>query len=530
MTVIKNDIGNVFSLDNVIPILNFTTPYFLIIDSSNFIIEIGNNFKNSVDGIKIGSSFEDFFIWESQFRIDDILKRDKLLFFTTIDKKQKYKCSLVKGDNQSFIILANAIINSQFNLLDYKLSLNDFPKHDYIAEFIFLQQASTKGLAELNLFNQSLNVKNKELVFSKQMLVNANAILEKRVSERTNELVQKQIALEESLEKLYSIQNEMIHQEKMATLGLLIAGISHEINTPLGAINASCKTLVDTINKDIISELNNLEYTDYKSSIRLLSLVNHDRKYLTTREERELLSSISKQLNEKAPFISEINFYARKLLEMGFSDIDIRLISFLELPNSRNIFSIASGFARLNRVLDTISIATNRATKVVKTLNNYSHGNLNGILTTFNLKESIENTISLLNNKIKNGSSVFVNIHEDVFITGNQEELSQIWTNIINNALQASNNKCTIKIDYLLIENTDHRIIISNNGPAIPKELLSKIFDPFFTTKKLGQGSGIGLDIVKKIIEKHSGKINVESDEKETAFEITIPLKLLKDE
>jgi len=82
----------------------------------------------------------------------------------------------------------------------------------------------------------------------------------------------------------------------------------------------------------------------------------------------------------------------------------------------------------------------------------------------------------------------------------------------------------------LLIENTNHRIIISNNGPAIPKELLSKIFDPFFTTKKLGQGSGIGLDIVKKIIEKHSGKINVESDEKETAFEITIPLKLLKDE
>jgi signal transduction histidine kinase len=310
----------------------------------------------------------------------------------------------------------------------------------------------------------------------------------------------------------------MIQQEKMATLGLLIAGISHEINTPLGAINASCKTLVDTINKDIISELNDLDYTDYKSSISLLSLVSHDRKYLTTREERELLSSMSKQLNEKAPFVSEINFYVRKLLEMGFSDIDIRLISFLELPNSRNIFSIASGFARLNRVLDTISIATNRATKVVKTLNNYSHGNLNGILTTFNLKESIENTISLLNNKIKNGSSVFVNIHENVFITGNQEELSQIW------------NKCTIKIDYLLIENTNHRIIISNNGPAIPKELLSKIFDPFFTTKKLGQGSGIGLDIVKKIIEKHSGKINVESDENETAFEITIPLKLLKDE
>ena len=89
MTVIKNDIGNVFSLDNVIPILNFTTPYFLIIDSSNFIIEIGNNFKNSVDGIKIGSSFEDFFSWDSQFSIDDIVKRDKLLFFTTKDKKQK---------------------------------------------------------------------------------------------------------------------------------------------------------------------------------------------------------------------------------------------------------------------------------------------------------------------------------------------------------------------------------------------------------------------------------------------------------
>jgi signal transduction histidine kinase len=262
----------------------------------------------------------------------------------------------------------------------------------------------------------------------------------------------------------------------------------------------------------------------------LLSLVNYEKKYLTTKDERELLSNISQQLNEKTPFVNETNFYSRKILEMGLSEIDIKLIPFLELTNRKKIFIIASGFARLNRVLNTISIATNRATKVVKTLNNYSHGNLNGVLTTFNLKESFENTISLLSNKIKNGSNVNINIHDTILITGNQDELSQVWTNIINNALQASNNKCTIKIDYFLINNTYHSIIISNNGPAIPKDLLSKIFEPFFTTKQLGHGSGMGLDIVKKIIEKHSGKILVESDDKVTAFEIKIPVKLIKNE
>ncbi len=530
MNIINNDIGDVFSFNKTIPILNYTTPYFLIIDSSNSIIEIGKNFINSIDGIKIGSSFEDFFIWESQLNTKETFKAERLLFFTSKNKKQRYKCTVLKIENESFIILANAVINSQYNLLDYKLSLNDFPKHDYIAEYVFLQQASTKGLEELKLFNQSLNNTNKELVLSKQMLVNANAILEKRVNERTNELVQKQIALEESLEKLFNIQKEMIQQEKMATLGLLIAGISHEINTPLGAINASCQTLIDTVKKDIISELNDLNFNDYKSAISLLSIVNYEKKYLTTREERELLSTISQQLNIKTPYVNETNFYSRKILEMGFSEIDPTLISFLELPNRRKIFSIASGFARLNRVLNTISIATSRATKVVKTLNNYSHGNLNGVLTTFNLKESFENTISLLSNKIKNGSNVNINIHDTILITGNQDELSQVWTNIINNALQASNNKCTIKIDYFLINNLYHSIIISNNGPAIPKDLLSKIFEPFFTTKQLGHGSGMGLDIVKKIIEKHSGKIHVESNEKATAFEIQIPLKVIKDE
>ena len=105
---------------------------------------------------------------------------------------------------------------------------------------------------------------------------------------------------------------------------------------------------------------------------------------------------------------------------------------------------------------------------------------------------------------------------------GNQEELSQVWTNIINNALQASGNKCIIKISYLYNSN-GHEIIFSNNGPEIPQDVIPRIFDAFYSTKKRGEGTGLGLNIVKKIIDKHKGHIICNSNVTETKFIITLP-------
>ena len=126
-------------------------------------------------------------------------------------------------------------------------------------------------------------------------------------------------------------------------------------------------------------------------------------------------------------------------------------------------------------------------------------------------------------NKIKNNAIVINNVPENVYITGFEDELSQVWTNIINNALQASKNKCTISINYNFANN-HHYISLSNNGPKISEEIIDKIFDEFFTTKKRGEGTGLGLNIVRSIVEKHQGKITCISNELLTTFEITLLL------
>jgi signal transduction histidine kinase len=140
------------------------------------------------------------------------------------------------------------------------------------------------------------------------------------------------------------------------------------------------------------------------------------------------------------------------------------------------------------------------------------------------LKENFENVETILWNRIKNGSNLVINIDDDLEIFGNPDEISQVWTNIINNAIQACDSKAEILIQYRKEDNY-HTIIIENNGPKIPNEVINKIFDPFFSTKKRGEGTGLGLHIVKKIIDNHNGEIVCKSSDLSTQFIIKLPVK-----
>ena len=108
------------------------------------------------------------------------------------------------------------------------------------------------------------------------------------------------------------------------------------------------------------------------------------------------------------------------------------------------------------------------------------------------------------------------------------DELSQVWTNLLHNAMQAMEYKGTLTIT---VRKQDEQAIISitDTGPGIPDEIKEKIFDPFFTTKAAGEGSGLGLDIVRKIIEKHQGQISFESKPGKTTFHVVLPINVMRD-
>ena len=791
---------------NFFELLNNTTPFFLLINTEGKILESGKNYKKAVPELENGTTFDLFFNWEGNLTFREIVSsgHSKLYFFSCKNQKQRYKCSIRHYNQNAYLLYAIAVVNADLSIGNYKINLNDFPKQDYIAEFLFLQQGANRGLKESERLNNSLRTRNNELELAKNALVNANAVLEQRIEERTKQIknlalfpeqnpnpvleidisqekinymnpaakkqifrngdldyeqlynylklesrqktdyesgkleisnhdkiyerslfytntdtiriylhditlirnnerkerlrqekslltqktllnlrnINREIALAEKFkiilretsgimgcsrcsvwlynseqgsiasefiysaendsfiagltlfkkdfpayfkalasktvidaedaemhpatcefkdvylrplnivsmlyvpliksneligvlcceytgtrrefseedinfsrsvsdviilaiesdqlmisnsrltelnanlkdayDQLVALQSDVIKQEKLATLGTLIAGIAHEINTPLGAIKASNDNLNDSFLNLFSEQVTKLGFEDMHAGVRLFLLSNKKSFPKTTREERNSIRKLEAELIERKIRIENSNFFAQKIVQLNHDSLSVELIDFIKHPNAIEIFSFASNLSKVVKSIHTIGLAADKATRVVRAMNNFSHGNIDGEITLFNLKESIDNVIIVLWNRIKQGVSINLDLQDDFLVKGNQEELSQVWTNIINNAIQASNAKCTINIKHVSTDRID-TLIFANDGPMIPEDVLPKIFDPFFSTKKRGEGTGLGLNIVKKIIEKHKGEIFCESNALETRFIINLP-------
>jgi PAS domain S-box-containing protein len=259
--------------------------------------------------------------------------------------------------------------------------------------------------------------------------------LERLVEERTEQL-------ENTLNELKHAQTQLIQSEKMASLGVLTAGVAHEINNPLNYIQASLFAIEE-----------NLKYKQDQDNLN----------------------------------------------------------------------------ANLGTLISTMKTGVNKATNIVKALNNFSHKG-NQRKSICDLNNIINNCLLLLNHELKN--KCFVNkdfTNKSFILTANEDGLHQVFTNLIMNSIQAIKAKGVIHMSTSLDENKSLlKIIVVDNGEGISKENLPKIFDPFFTTKAPGEGVGIGLSIVYKIIKDHKGTINYESEPgKGTTVTITLPVKLL---
>jgi len=161
---------------------------------------------------------------------------------------------------------------------------------------------------------------------------------------------------------------------------------------------------------------------------------------------------------------------------------------------------------------------------VVFALKTYSRYDQSGEKITVNLTEGIETVLTLYQNQLKQGVEVIRNYAEIPLVSCYPDELNQVWINLIHNALQAMDNRGSLTIDVTQ-ENQQAKISITDSGCGIPEEIKGKIFEPFFTTKSAGEGSGLGLDIVQKIINKHLGCITVESQPGRTTFSVFIPIE-----
>lgn len=340
------------------------------------------------------------------------------------------------------------------------------------------------------------------------------------------ELKDRNAQLHDTIEELGRTQNELIFAEKMAALGSLIGGIAHEINTPLGAIKASSSNInevVDKIDEGIPWLLKNASKEEIDWLFKILSEADAREISVFSKEERQkkrvLTSFFEDNGIENAPVVADTIVS----LKLDFSNEEC--LDFMKQPNAQQLLQMLKVLFSLKRNANNIFVSVNKAAKVVTALRSYIYKNAEGEYETTDFMDTINTVLVLTNNMIKHSKTEIITKFESVpQVFCRQDEICQIWTNIITNAIQAMGEGGTLEIGLKYIEDKYVQAYFKDNGPGIPEEIRDKVFSPYFTTKPKGIGTGMGLDISKQIVESHGGKIYFDTEVgKGTTFYIEIP-------
>lgn len=337
-------------------------------------------------------------------------------------------------------------------------------------------------------------------------------------------LQEKNQDLATAIHQLQSTQEQLIQSEKMAALGQLIAGIAHEINTPLGIIGSSIDNIANFWDDNLPKMPQFFQELSEESQGYFLSLLyraTHQETLFTSREKRKFKQQLTSDL--RAGSIKNAEQIADTLVDMEIYDNIEKLLPLFKLPDWEVVFNTAYQFVSFKKSVNLIQRATAKSGKVVFALKSYAHFDSKQEKIQANLHDGIETVLTLYQNQLKHGIEVVKNYGNLPKIVCYPDELNQVWTNLIYNALQAMDYKGILTIETLLQE-ANILLKFTDNGKGIPPEIIPKIFQPFFTTKSAGEGSGLGLDIVRKIVEKHEGTIAVESVPGQTTFTVSLPI------
>ncbi|MFM7728450.1 MAG: hypothetical protein ACKO7B_17260, partial [Flavobacteriales bacterium] len=173
--------------------IELSCPGFLILDEKMRIVEKGSIYDKAIPQLTIGSRFDQYFVWDSPGQIEEWLNADvlkpKLRFYHAIELNQRYKCTIRPIESNLFLVLSNPVINSNHAMVDYHLTASDFPSHDYITDFVFLQTTTLQNLEELQRSNEIMQVRNRELEHIHADLLRNKMLLENRIEERNERVL-----------------------------------------------------------------------------------------------------------------------------------------------------------------------------------------------------------------------------------------------------------------------------------------------------------------------------------------------------
>jgi signal transduction histidine kinase len=409
------------------------------------------------------------------------------------------------------------------------------------AMFVVLEgqlQARGELGGEVFTFNTSPGDVTGVLPFSrmKQFPLTGRAVTNGRVlrfpASRFPDLVQK---MPELASRLVALMSDRIREttrreqqrDRLAALGKLSAGLAHELNNPASAARRATSQLRKTIKqiKDASHELGAQELTaSQKAEIDKLeaSLIQQhgpppDTLTISTLEDQLDTVLRSHGQNDLWQLAGDL---ARKGAQPALLE---SLFAILDSGTARAALVRIAAVLDVASLLDEIESSTARISDLVGAIKEYTYMDQSPVQNV-DIARSLETTLTILNHKLKHGVAVQREYHPMPFLVNSfGSELNQVWTNIIDNAIDAMHGKGELKIRTFRDDNCVG-VEISDNGPGISEDVLPHIFEPFFTTKGVGQGTGLGLDTVQRIVKKHHGNINVESEPGHTVFQVLLPL------
>src|SRR5204863_7343452 len=199
------------------------------------------------------------------------------------------------------------------------------------------------------------------------------------------------------------------------------------------------------------------------------------------------------------------------------------LFSILDADTARTALIRIAASVEIASLLDEIESGTSRISDLVRAIKEYTYMDQSPVQNV-DIVKSLETTLTILNHKLKKGVVVQRDYQRIPFLVNSfGSELNQVWTNLICSAIDAMHGKGELRVRTYRDDGCAV-VEIGDNGPGIPPDVEPHIFEPFFTTKGVGEGTGLGLDTVQRIVKKHRGSIQVESKPGDTRFQIFLPL------